>query len=155
MEKSKLYIQDHLIILFVNFYGCRVDERILIFGGTFMMVAFWFITFPWPGLPDIEDESDLGAILEPCCSYLNNVCIRFILVGDTIPANVNTTIDSHAMDSGCNSHKYYWCKGITKEPIGLYLGTFFLLACGFPLANCAQSALFSKILGPRRQVRKS
>lgn len=41
----------------------RVDERILIFGGTAMMVAFWLVTFPWPGLPEIEDEADTGKFL--------------------------------------------------------------------------------------------
>lgn len=61
--------------------------------------------------------------------------------------------DGHSEDfpGGCQAVKYKWCDSTTKEPIGLYMGTFFLLAAGFPLANCAFSALFSKIIGPRRQ----
>uniref|UniRef100_A0A915K2K9 Uncharacterized protein n=1 Tax=Romanomermis culicivorax TaxID=13658 RepID=A0A915K2K9_ROMCU len=73
----------------------------------------------------------------------------------SLPKNVSTSyINEHVIDVGCNSLKYSWCAdgyGMTREPIGLYLSTFFLLASGFPLANCALSALFSKVLGPRRQ----
>ncbi|CAI2353021.1 unnamed protein product [Caenorhabditis sp. 36 PRJEB53466] len=63
-----------------------------------------------------------------------------------LPPGANTT------EIGGCLHSYTWCKYTTRIPLYLYIFAFvFLFGISFPFVEAPASALYSEILGPRKQ----
>uniref|UniRef100_A0A0N5CGG1 MFS domain-containing protein n=1 Tax=Strongyloides papillosus TaxID=174720 RepID=A0A0N5CGG1_STREA len=99
-----------------------IRYRLNCISGLFILMAFHFLTFPYPFLPEVVTYHSLN-----------------------VTENGTEIV-------GCDIDMYPWCENITQVNPWIYLISFSLLiGIAFPIINIAMNTLFSKILGPRRQ----
>uniref|UniRef100_A0A0N5BDD1 MFS domain-containing protein n=1 Tax=Strongyloides papillosus TaxID=174720 RepID=A0A0N5BDD1_STREA len=99
-----------------------IRYRLNCISGFFILMAFYFITFPYPFLPNVVTYHSLN-----------------------VTENGTEIV-------GCDIDMYPWCENITHVNPWIYLISFSMLfGIGFPVISIAMYTLFSKILGPRRQ----
>ena len=56
-------------------------------------------------------------------------------------------------DEGCDFDRFEWCEGLTTTSLWIFYGFYILIfGLSFSFLNIAMTTLYSKIIGPRKQV---
>lgn len=103
----------------------RFDFRVNCLVSLVGIVLFYLLTFPWPFLPgNLQTFSS---------------------------STSNATADDI---SGCDVEAFTWCETLRPVNVYLYYVSYVLfIGIFYPNFNISFSTLFSRILGPKRQVR--
>lgn len=111
----------------------RFDERsVLIWGGFFLMFVGRLVHIPW------AESSPKLAMTQP----------EF----DTYLSTLNST--EGVENVGCTATQE-WCKYTKAMTLGQFIAGYAVTSVGYPIGVTLIQTIFSKILGPRPQVRET
>lgn len=145
------------VIACVTFVGinpiCKIfsERKVMLWGGFFLMVIGRALYIPWgDGPPLIYDDSlktNLTAL-----NMLKNNCDNNSLTDFTNETMVGCGMNLTEL-VGCPSSQI-WCSYTPAMTISQFILGYALTVVGYPIGVTLIQTIFSKILGPRPQVRE-
>ena len=123
----------------------RFDERKIMMAGIILMLVGRIFNFPIPGFPKPPIAN--GTEIED--SYISSHFARYYRNGP-MSRNIPCEDASNTVNPGCELE---WCETTPAITVWQLFGGVVVGTIGYPYALSITQSIFSKMLGPRPQVR--
>lgn len=132
-------------------YIFSIHERFALIAGYCVVASFYLVSYSWPGLGHLSIvTADTSTSVGPLDSAFSTIASG--LANSTVSNGTGDGCNNQTISGGCDPNHYSWCYSTPKATLAQYLVAYFLLSFGYPTCNIVLSTLYSKVLGPRRQV---
>ena len=133
----------------------RFSERLLWMTAMFLIAFGFFILLPMGNdYPAVMPEGTLYnyfSISDHYCAGIAEPVVNTSYGGNTSDVSINKPVEL----SGCPYHTQYWCTRVPKIYLFQYAIALLFIAVGYPTSSVMCYSIYSKILGPSKQVMPS